>query len=77
MSGWKICCFKYPEQEIIFCSQVILIYIVVIACVLNLSFSGNRECLWSTLLSGSLGYLLPAPKPRKKKHESLLPNSPQ
>ena len=78
MSGWKICCFKYPEQEIIFCSQVILIYIVVIACVLNLSFSENYECFWSTLLSGSLGYLLPSPKPSKKKnHEPLLPNTPQ
>lgn len=76
MSKWKICCFKYQDQDIIYCSQVLLIYIVVITCVLNLSFSKNNECLWSSLLSGSLGYLLPAPK-TKKKDEPLLSNSAQ
>ena len=76
MSDWKLCCLKYPNQEIIYCTQVLLIYIVVITCVLNLSFSENNVCLWSTLLSGSLGYLLPAPKTRKK-NEPLLPDAPQ
>src|SRR5437867_2403688 len=75
MSDWKLCCMKYPNQEIIYCSQVLLIYIVVITCVLNLSFSDNNACLWSSLLSGSVGYLLPAAKTRKK-HEPILPDTP-
>jgi len=69
----KYCCFK--NQELIFCSQVLLIYLVVIACVLNLSLSDNNICLWSSLLSGSVGYLLPSPK-AKNKNESILPNTP-
>ena len=71
----KLCCFKYPNQEIIFFSQVVLIYIVVIACVINLSFTDNNVCLWSSLLSGSVGYLLPSPK-AKRKNESVLPDTP-
>lgn len=74
MKSWKICCLKYPAQEVIFCAQVLLIYIVVLTCVLNLSFSSEKDCLWLSLLSGSLGYLLPSPKP-KKKNEPLLSNS--
>ncbi len=58
MKMWKVCCFKYPQQEIIFCSQVILIYIVVVACLINLSFSRNYECMWSALSEWKFG--LPA-----------------
>lgn len=72
----KICCLKYHNQDLIFCSQILLIYIVVIACVINLSFTDSNVCLWSSLLSGSVGYLLPAPK-SKKKNESVLPDTPQ
>ncbi len=77
MTNWKVCCLKYPYQEVIFCSQVLLIYIVVITCVLNLTFSDNNVCLWSTLLSGSVGYLLPAPKTSKKKNDAFLPDPAQ
>lgn len=73
MSSWNICCLKYPNQQVIFCSQVLLIYIVVITCVLNLSFTNNNVCLWSSLLSGSLGYLLPSPN-IKKKNDAFLSN---
>lgn len=73
MNNWTICCSKYPNQQVIFCSQVLLIYIVVITCVLNLTFTDNNVCLWSSLLSGSLGYLLPSPN-IKKKNDTLLPN---
>jgi len=72
--NWSIGCSKVPREEIIFFTQVILIYIVVIACVVNLSFTDNNTSLWSSLLSGCLGYLLPSPKLRKK-NVQLLPNA--
>src|SRR5215469_9046806 len=57
--------------EIAFICQVIAIFIVIIACVVNLSIGLDKAELWSSLLSGTLGYLLPSPKIRRK-NESFL-----
>ena len=53
--------------------QVTAIFIIIIACIVNLSFSQDNEALWSTLLSSAIGYLLPAPKIGKK-DDAFLPN---
>lgn len=53
-------CFK-PKQHIVYFTQVILIYTVVICCLINLSLGLGNQTLWASLLSGSLGYILPAP----------------
>jgi hypothetical protein len=55
--------------------QVIAIFAVIIACLINLSIGDDKAALWSSLLSGALGYLLPAPKIRKD--ESFLSSSSQ
>src|SRR5215471_9922711 len=57
-------------------AQVLAILIVIVACVINLSIGTETTELWASLLSGSLGYLLPSPKIRKK-YGALLPNSTQ
>jgi hypothetical protein len=58
--------------------QVIAIFIVILACLVNLSIGDDKAALWSSLLSGSLGYLLPNPKIRNNnnnnKDERLSPN---
>src|SRR5215510_5500721 len=60
----------------LFYSQVVAILIVIIACVVNLSLGSANTELWASLLSGSLGYLLPTPKLRNKyRNDSLLLNS--
>ena len=64
--NWRICNKEIPKSEIIYFTQVLLIYIVVLACVINLSFRDCDQPLWSSLLSGSLGYLLPAPAIKRK-----------
>ena len=69
-SNWNVFGNKIPKEEIVFFTQVILIYIVCVACIINLSIGNGNSNLWTSLLSGSLGYLLPAPKLRK--HESVL-----
>ena len=68
-----MCGGKVPKQEIIYLSQVVLIYIVVVTCVVNLTLWDVNQSLWASLLSGCIGYILPSPKLRKK-HESVLPN---
>ena len=58
---WRIFGRSVPRSEIVFFSQVIVVYIVIIACIVNLSTHNGRTELWTALLSSSLGYLLPAP----------------
>lgn len=70
-SNWLICSKKVPCSEIIYFTQVLLIFIVVIVCLFNLTTLNKTEsknyALWSSLLSGCLGYLLPSPRLKKKK----------
>ena len=69
--NWPIFGFKFPRSEVVFFSQVILIYIVVITAVVNISL-GSKDLLWSHLLVGSVGFLLPNPSiklpPKQNEH---------
>ena len=53
------------KTDAVFFSQIIIIYIVVITCIINLSLEKGNSNLWTALLSSSLGYLLPNPKIKK------------
>ena len=53
--------------------QVLAIFTVIVACLVNLSIGNEKEALWASLLSGALGYMLPNPKIRKD--DSLLHDS--
>lgn len=56
--------------ELTYYFQVGLIYIVVITAIINLSLSNDEGKLWSSLLSSSIGYLLPHPAlPSKRRPE--------
>lgn len=70
---WSTICGKFPKEEIIYFCQVLAIYVVVSVCLVKLCIGdGNRDSLWASLLSGSIGYLLPAPYIRKKKNDAFL-----
>ena len=71
---WSSARGKLPKEEVIYFCQVILIYIVVIACLINLSFGAGLESIWWSLLSGSVGYLLPSPQIGKKVHTPQILN---
>ena len=58
--GTKI---KKPKKAFIF--QIIIIYIVIITCIINLSLKNGTSELWVSLLSYSLGCILPSPKIKK------------
>ena len=64
---WFILGKAVPKQEIVFFSQITILYILIITCLVNLTLNNSSQ-LWSSLLSTSVGILLPSPsiKPGKK-----------
>ena len=63
--SFKIFGKKIRKPEIVFIFQVIILYIVIITCIINLSLKNGTSELWVSLLSYSLGCLLPSPKIKK------------
>lgn len=66
VSRWRVCGKDFPRGELVFFSQVIIIYIVCCVCLFNLSTGRGDSNLWSALLSGCMGYLLPNPTINKR-----------
>jgi len=56
---------NFTKWQVVFISQVIIIYLIVITCILNLSLNNGKSDLWISLLSYSLGCMLPSPKIKK------------
>jgi hypothetical protein len=53
--------FLKPDV-ILFAFQVFLIFIVVCVSLMNLSLQWGNQNLWTVVLTGSLGYIMPNPK---------------
>lgn len=58
---WRCCFQTLPSKEIVYFTQIGLVYIVVITSIINLSLNIEPSDLWITLLSSCLGYVLPSP----------------
>jgi hypothetical protein len=58
---WISCCGHVPKNQVVFITQVVIAYIVIIVSLVNITFSTENTCLWATLSSGTIGYLLPSP----------------
>lgn len=61
-SNWDFFGRKIPRGEIVYFSQILIIYAVIICSVVNLTSGDHLTNVWISLLSSSLGYLLPSPK---------------
>ena len=59
---WNVFGSEVPKEEIVFFAQVILIYVIAITSIVNLTMEAKNDTLWTSLLSASLGYMLPAPQ---------------
>ena len=68
----KLCIKRKAFSGEGFYAQSILIYIIAIACIVNLSIGTEHSHVWVSLLSESLGFILPAPKVRSQKKNTLL-----
>jgi len=58
---WNIFGRSFTRKAIVFFAQVILLYIVIIACIINLTIREEKSKIWIVLLSACLGYILPNP----------------
>jgi hypothetical protein len=58
---WLTCCGRVPREQIVFLLQVAIAYVVIIVSLANITFSNENTCLWASLASGTIGYLLPNP----------------
>ena len=63
---WTVFGQNIPKAEIVFFTQVLILYVVISVSLFNLSAEKGDSNLWTALLSSSLGYMLPNPsiKPR-------------
>jgi len=62
-NSWKVCGgVDAPKDEIVYCCQVFVAFVVILTGLVNLTFTESDTCLWTGLISGALpalGYLLP------------------
>ena len=61
-STWNMCGYNFPRSEVVFITQMILIYTITITALVNLTNGPEHHTLWVALLSSCLGYTLPNPK---------------
>ena len=54
---WNVFGSNVPKEEIVFFTQVILIYIIAITSIVNLTMDAKNDTLWTSLLS-AICYLL-------------------
>lgn len=54
--------FQEHSKEYVFFIQMALLFIVIIAAVINISLGNDKQEVWMILLSTGLGALLPNPK---------------
>ena len=58
---WDMFGRRVPRSEIVFFCQTFIIYVVVVASLINLTLQNGPINLWIALLGSGLGYLLPHP----------------
>ena len=64
---WTLFGSKFSRMALVFLCQIIILYISIITCFVNLTACNGPNELWITVLSLSLGTILPSPKVRKSK----------
>ena len=67
-SYWQTCCGRIPKDQVVCIFQEVIACVVIIVSLANITFTSENTCLWATLASGTIGYLLPSPSIN---HEAL------
>lgn len=65
--SWKLCGYGINQSQVVYFSQIIILYVIIITCILNLSLKNGDSNLWTALLSSSIGLILPNPRIKSKK----------
>ena len=78
--SWIFMGTRLPQSEIVYFTQVIIFYAIIVTSIANLSLRTGLDELWTTLLCSSIGYLLPNPdinRQKKRNVSTFLPNPSQ
>ena len=67
-SLWNVCNARLPKAQITYFTQIVIIYIIIITCLVNLSLNIGDSTLFQTLLASCVGYILPAPRVKSPKY---------
>jgi len=62
---WTLFGERLPRTEVQYLCQVIITFIVIVTCLVNLSLSHGKSEIWVSFLGYSLGTLVPPPKLKK------------
>ena len=62
---WHLLGTHVSQTEIVYFCQIIIVYVIIITSIINLSLQNGISELWISLLSSSIGYVLPSPKLKK------------
>ena len=72
VSSSVTCGKKTLRSEVVFVSEVLTLYTIIVVSIYNLTVQSQTSTLWTALLSSCLGYLLPNPTIKTK---YVLPDS--
>ena len=72
--SWKMCGYGINQSQAVYFSQIIILYIIILTCIINLSLKNGDSNLWTALLSSSIGYILPCPKLKQDKKPEESPS---
>ena len=64
---WRWCGRSVPKSEIVFFTQMIILYIVICTSLVMLSMNNGNGHFWAGMLGSCLGYILPNPKIKMNK----------
>ena len=53
--------FSRPKAELVFVTQIVIVVIIIVAAIVNLALDRSPRELWLSLLSVSIGYIIPSP----------------
>lgn len=64
--NWDLGCIKLPKDCLVYVSQMLIVGTVIGVSLYKLSATSDRPEFWASLLSGSVGYILPNPSLKRK-----------
>ena len=53
--SWRFCGHKVRQTQVMYFSQIFILYLIIITCIINLSIGNGDSNLWTALLSSSIG----------------------
>ena len=63
--SWEFFGHRTARSQVVFIVQVIIVFTIISVSICNLSFAKTCEetTIWIAILSSTVGYMLPAPRP--------------